>query len=452
MRQNVFTYKEYADKHLPQYEHLWQYEVDDFDENAYDEKSKLDKLESYLKDLVLYAKHLTRAAFLRQSHYEDYIDGTMEEDEGHQIWRLGMNQIAEDAWEKLTYWQEASDGLFKEHVKRFERSEAKKAARIVDLDAKNVDFTPDPIPKAKPVRPPKISQVQKNIRRKNRIQRLKTKNEKDEKLLDKMISHNEQQDQLIENISDDIIIDPEQIFSELQIIMKNEGPSGNSVPCILAMYKNKILVNPILLPISCEGYKKLAVVYASLYFKNNFHNNRIEELHVLSRAKCFVHHFLETVAFYCCATNTSEDNIIDMFLDNGPAIYYVIATTCLEKVFEIMDQILVSMLIKDDADFDRCADIIDALKFNLKYAWAEARLYLRTNKLLDIITIYESGNKNAKRAAEHRWATIKGCYPDIKTCRIKRCCSKGYVVVDRYDVVSQHKQALAMIKKRIRRF
>ena len=115
---SIGLYKDYQHKYLPNVDTLADLILPNFDAEAYPGVDYVSALKTYLDDNAKYVRHLVRAAQLRQQHYEDFIRDRKDEDEGHKRWREGMNKIAEDAQEKLSYWQQIHDEKLDRLVKR----------------------------------------------------------------------------------------------------------------------------------------------------------------------------------------------------------------------------------------------------------------------------------------------------------------------------------------------
>lgn len=103
--QAIFNYKEYFLRHFGEPKHLCDLYVGHYDGDPQD----VHHLDQYLATIRVYSKKLRRAADLRQYHYEHFI--TIEEP-GHAHWRVGLNQITEDAENKLKYWEEKRDSAW----------------------------------------------------------------------------------------------------------------------------------------------------------------------------------------------------------------------------------------------------------------------------------------------------------------------------------------------------
>lgn len=106
----IAHYKDYARRHFGDGSNMERYRAVHFDPDAYQGSlDRLGKLELYLKDLGKLAKHLSKAAELRQRHYEDFLAQVEEEDDGHCRYREAMNKLAADAKGKLMIWQRVKE-------------------------------------------------------------------------------------------------------------------------------------------------------------------------------------------------------------------------------------------------------------------------------------------------------------------------------------------------------
>jgi len=103
---------------------LEDYTCPEFDPVVYPkQRTYRDKLNAYLKKTAKYVKTLTLCARLRQEHFENYIDGKMEEETEHRKWRLGFNRVAEEARDAYRRWltvlQMIDDAEFEEAIVLF---------------------------------------------------------------------------------------------------------------------------------------------------------------------------------------------------------------------------------------------------------------------------------------------------------------------------------------------
>lgn len=98
--QAIYNYKEYSLRHFGPIKHLYELYIKHYDGDPRD----LDHLDRYLVTIRKMSRKLRRAADLRQYHYDRFI--VTEEEPGHAHWRIGLNQIAQDAEDKVKYWED----------------------------------------------------------------------------------------------------------------------------------------------------------------------------------------------------------------------------------------------------------------------------------------------------------------------------------------------------------
>lgn len=115
--QVIGAYKDYEARHFGNDYTLAGLCVAHFDPAAYDTQDKLYALEQYLKSLEAMSRVLSKAAFLRQYHYEHFITN---EDPGHKHWREGLNDVAADSRRKLGIWQRIRDEELDEAIALYE--------------------------------------------------------------------------------------------------------------------------------------------------------------------------------------------------------------------------------------------------------------------------------------------------------------------------------------------
>lgn len=160
---------------LPNCRNLSELQAGDFDPDAYPELDYLSALDMYLKELNAYSAALMNASRLRQYHFERFILNKRDEEKGHTHWRKGMNEIAEDTLEKLTYWSLIRETKFDEAVKFSdlmnslisEKVEKRKEKRFVPSNPKclNVDFCKTER-KTQKIQMPKLSKAERERREK----------------------------------------------------------------------------------------------------------------------------------------------------------------------------------------------------------------------------------------------------------------------------------------------
>lgn len=178
-KEAIAVYKKYFSKHFPWVEKLGDLVVLNFDYDAYKSDTKIEALQKYLDELKPYLKKLSKAADLRQFHYERWIQNQKEEDLGHQHWREGLNAIVKDAEEKFFYWSNVQEQIFNKAIEDFEKIPDNLAHLDLITDNIQGDFykseKKEKVPsKSKRVyyRRPRISEAQKkklaNARKKQR--------------------------------------------------------------------------------------------------------------------------------------------------------------------------------------------------------------------------------------------------------------------------------------------
>jgi hypothetical protein len=420
MKENVRGYKEYALKYLPQYDHLWEYEVPEFDKDAYEGDDELCKLEMYKKEVGSYLHRLRQSAHLRQLHYEEFIEGKMEEDPAHAAWRIGMNNIVEEGEQTLEYWTKHSDNLLDRHIKRFERKRLREQECAVDMDAVNVEYESKPKQKSKRVKFPKISKAEKNARRRAKIKRLKAKSKHDDKIINIAIRENEQQKEDHDSRFQYITVDPMQILNELKQIFSEQLPGDKTVPCLQPLdEKSKDPFYVVTLKDTpLDKYKQLGYIYAGLFVKKKINKFRIREIGFLARSDGFLYYFIEALAFYCYTSKMPFPDII--LLIHGPgvnkfAIHDLIMSIPLSMILRNMDHLLMRAEDNPNIDFDTYADIADMLKANIVCAWADARVMLRTFKMREILDMCKGGYR---KMALYRWSCLKHLMPGLKTAEV----------------------------------
>lgn len=104
---------------LPDSDNLGALWAPDFDPENYPGLDRLAGLELYLTELSKYSKKLSKAAYLRQRHFDLFLKDRTDrapEDDGHRYWRLGMNQVAADAANTLAYWTKIRDGMLSKAI------------------------------------------------------------------------------------------------------------------------------------------------------------------------------------------------------------------------------------------------------------------------------------------------------------------------------------------------
>lgn len=200
-RDAIAHYKEYQSQHLPAVTALRDLYASDFIPNnavnAQDTTNTIDQLKQYIDTLGPYTRHVRRAAYLRQSHFELYINGRREEDPGHTAWREGMNTIAEDCQEKLQYWSRVYEEKLNEVFDAAEkiRSYERPTLRTIDFTTRNCDlsfYKKDKIsdkksqkPRPKVYYPPKVSARERARLNEQYRAQLLEKNRQEHQMLDR---------------------------------------------------------------------------------------------------------------------------------------------------------------------------------------------------------------------------------------------------------------------------
>jgi hypothetical protein len=158
----IRQYKEYQAKHLANMARLSDYYVSDFDHAAYPDCDRIDALKQYIGELSSYFKSLSRADFIRQKHYEQFIanDKNRQEDKNHKAWREGLNSIVKDCDAKLKHWTNVNN---QEFDKLIEQSElGSEFITTIDITVENVDYKLDKRKTTKKnLRPPRVSNAEK---------------------------------------------------------------------------------------------------------------------------------------------------------------------------------------------------------------------------------------------------------------------------------------------------
>lgn len=180
----INRYKSYAQKYLPvtqTLEGLW---VPDFEKINNESKSDcISRLNTYIEQLKKYEVRLRQAANLRQEHYESFIKDKKEEEENHRKYRLGLNNIASDATDKLHYWTNIHDSMFSNYIEQFEkrRTPAPKYVYSINCDYEELSKIAKQSNQTKVVQKPKISKQEKKKRQKEKRKR-KRKLEQEENI------------------------------------------------------------------------------------------------------------------------------------------------------------------------------------------------------------------------------------------------------------------------------
>jgi len=195
-REAIKTYKEYQKKHLANMARLSDYYAPDFDPEAYPNIDKIDALQNYLSELRKYYKHLSKAAGLRQKHYEEFVMLRKNEDYDHKAWREGLNAISKNCEEKIKFWENHADKEFDKLIKS--------SYTPVNIIAKNVDYSPnmrDDTRKKKSLRPPKSSAAEKAKMRKEYKRQLVEKQKGAENMMRIAKEENNKFNKHMENLS-----------------------------------------------------------------------------------------------------------------------------------------------------------------------------------------------------------------------------------------------------------
>ena len=178
-RDAIQAYKEYFAKKFGVVQTINQLWLPDFDKNTYPKYTEtLTALEQYLGRATPFAKALTRAAALRQNHYEQFIlSKGLTEDKGHEHFREALNQTAEDATEKVAYWMEKRDALLDKKIAQFEQRPLSSVKYVAGIENPDVEDTKvKELPSEKRVQRPKMSAKERK-RRRNFAKKLRQKQE-----------------------------------------------------------------------------------------------------------------------------------------------------------------------------------------------------------------------------------------------------------------------------------
>lgn len=199
----IASYKDYAEHHLPMTESLEGLWAADFSTEKSDKSSYISDLRIYLNQLEKYSKCLTRAAYLRQNHYELFIQDKRDEDDGHRHWREGMNAIAKDAEEKLEYWGNVHERVFDEYADEYAKKvQRRKEPPVAVYYTKNVDFVEKPKKSKKFVSRPALSKQERNKRKREKKKALQLIRKVEHALLDKHCKFQNMQGDVEKKISE----------------------------------------------------------------------------------------------------------------------------------------------------------------------------------------------------------------------------------------------------------
>lgn len=189
----ISKYKDFQQNNLPNVNTLKELICPDFEIAAYKPLGIIDALKIYISEIEKYSKVLSKAAQLREKHYNSFIKGKKDEDEGHKYWREGMNQIALDAKQKVKYWKEIHKNEFDKLIKSKELMEEKlsKAPKIKE-DIQD-SFNPDLVKKPKLFpKMPRMSKAEIQRRaveaKKCKARNVALKNKMEHEILDKEVS------------------------------------------------------------------------------------------------------------------------------------------------------------------------------------------------------------------------------------------------------------------------
>lgn len=180
----IALYKNYTKKHLPMTHNLEGLWVADFSSSTKDKGEYISDLRSYLDQLGKYVPVLTKAAQLRQQHYTLFIESKKKEDDGHKFWREGMNEIAKDAEEKLSYWTGVHTKTFSDYIEKYNR---RKDPPVNVYTTKNVDYTEHSQKYDSVINRPKLTQDERNKRKKEKKLAKKIKEEQDDLFLNQQM-------------------------------------------------------------------------------------------------------------------------------------------------------------------------------------------------------------------------------------------------------------------------
>lgn len=184
----IAAYKEYQRDNFKGIETLGDFVLPDFDREAYPKLDDVSALHAYIEDSREYVLRLKNAASLRQNHYDRFIRGKREEDPGHRHFREGLNDIVEDAEEKLQYWSQIYDSKFDTLVAVQERRQTN-IRKYYDIPV--VDSMPRK--KKSKLVPPPLKMSRREIEKREKLKREaksrndKLKDKKDHKAIDDVI-------------------------------------------------------------------------------------------------------------------------------------------------------------------------------------------------------------------------------------------------------------------------
>lgn len=150
---------------LPDSDNLGALWAPDFEQENYPDFDRLGGLEVYLAQLSKYSKKLSKAAFLRQKHFDLFLKDKFEDD-NHKHWRLGMNEVAADAVKTLQYWTKVRDDLLLSVISDYASRPIEKFT--FDPSTRNVDSSYRPADKKliPRIARMKASPAQKKLRKK----------------------------------------------------------------------------------------------------------------------------------------------------------------------------------------------------------------------------------------------------------------------------------------------
>jgi len=451
MEANVYVYKEYAEKHLPNFPTLEDYWASDFELSAYpDAPDYLAGLEQYLTELSKYTKHLVKAAYLRHEHFLTFIDGHYDEDQGHRVFRVGLNKIAEDACEKLAYWTNIRDELLDKHIRAFEQKEARIRLRLndVDMSCNNVDYIVEPKKQMyKRSSPPRISDAERRLRRFERYQQRICAEHIFNELVEPLIARNEEIDKSVKNTTNIHLVDVNIFGQEVLAMSKRHDELGPIVPCLRGMYEKHIHAGTCLLKHNCASCKPIGLFYANFILRFKEENyDRITELGVMSVSKCFQHHFMESLIKFSVAMRLSDDDINDILDDQSRMIDAFLQNICRSDITRICDTMLTKIANEKPEIFDAYVETADAYKDFLRIMWSNSVLLRRISQLEDLIIIFKSNINDAKDVARRMWNSIQVNNPEILTTTVYDCCTKERL--DTSDIYrTLHLRLLKKVKK-----
>lgn len=254
----IKAYKDYARKHLPHTGTLGGLWAPDFDKTNYMKRCNNDLLgcvELYLKEMKPYAQVLIKAAYLRQIHFERWIQNKREEDPGHRHWRIGMNLIARDAAEKVKRWTTQQDRLLTKAINHFEKTHT--STRWVEISefahVRNVIDKSISVKTNKQVKRPMLSTAERNKRRRAKC---KKREREDNKQIDAAIENVEiHSDNLLEYALREVSLNHDKLMKKttnLEEYLACVQRSNSQKSKLESFYGDDLIIGPVLRDVVAE--------------------------------------------------------------------------------------------------------------------------------------------------------------------------------------------------------